>query len=262
MVNEMIKKDQDKQVNKNEKQAIRLNKYISDAGFSSRRKADELIESKRVMVDDKTAVLGMTITTDQVVKIDNKVIISNKKKVYLMLNKPVGVVSTNDPKTKNNIRDFINYPDLIFTIGRLDKDSEGLILLTNDGDIVNKILRAEYGHEKEYFVRVDKKITQDFLSNMAKGVYIYNQVAKKNQLTSPTQTEGVDDYTFKIILRQGLNRQIRRMTEALGYNVVSLKRIRIMDLEIGNLKRGEWRYLTDAELSRIKKMIKLKENTV
>lgn len=237
------------------KDSYRLNKYISDQGYCSRREADRLILKGLVFVNGKIAEIGMQVNDDDIIKINNKVLRIKKSRVYLMLNKPKGIISTTDTNIKGNIRDFVNYDELIFPIGRLDKDSTGLILLTNDGDIVNKILRVEYGHEKEYLVKVNKKINKSFINNMEKGVLIFNPVRNRNEVTLPAKIKQVDNKTFKIIIKQGLNRQIRRMTQALGYNVVDLKRIRIMDITLGDLKEGSYRLLTDKELINLNKRI-------
>lgn len=239
------------------KDSYRLNKYISDQGYCSRREADRLILKGLVFVNGKIAEIGMQVNDDDIIKINNKVLRIKKSRVYLMLNKPKGIISTTDTNIKGNIRDFVNYDELIFPIGRLDKDSTGLILLTNDGDIVNKILRVEYGHEKEYLVKVNKKINKSFINNMEKGVLIFNPVRNRNEVTLPAKIKQVDNKTFKIIIKQGLNRQIRRMTQALGYNVVDLKRIRIMDITLGDLKEGSYRLLTDKELINLNKRINI-----
>ncbi|MCR1809414.1 pseudouridine synthase [Haploplasma modicum] len=252
---------QDKKIHKDDlikheiKDEIRLNKYISDSGYCSRREADKIIELGKVKINNEVAVVGSKVKAGDLVTVSGKKVTNNQTRIYLMLNKPVGITCTNDLNVKGNIRTFVNYKELVFPIGRLDKDSSGLILLTNDGDIVNKILRAEYGHEKEYVVTVDKDIDNDFITKMASGVTIYNQAAHKKQKTLETTLEKLDSRTFKIILRQGLNRQIRRMTKELGFNVVSLRRIRIMDLRLGDLKVGEYRYLTNDELISLNKKI-------
>ncbi len=239
-----------------QKTTYRLNKYISDQGYCSRREADRLIEQGLVFVNGVKAVIGMQVSDDDVIKINNKVLKVKKSRVYIMLNKPVGIISTTDSKIKGNIKDFINYKERIFTIGRLDKDSSGLILLTNDGDIVNKILREEYNHEKEYLVTVNKPITNEFIKEMEQGVLIYNPVSKRHVKTNKAKLIKVNNKTFKITIKQGLNRQIRRMTLALGYEVVSLKRIRIMDIKLGNLEVGKYRLLTNDELKSINERIK------
>ncbi|MFT3981250.1 MAG: 23S rRNA pseudouridine(2604) synthase RluF [Ferruginibacter sp.] len=230
---------------------ISLNKYISDSGFCSRREADRYIEECRVTINDQDAHKGNRVKEGDIVKIDGERI--GKKKVtavYLALNKPKGITCTTDTKDKTNIIDFINYKSRIFPIGRLDKLSEGLIFLTNDGDIVNKILRAGNGHEKEYIVTVDQPINADFVSKMRSGVRILGTVTQKCFV----KQEG--ENRFRIILTQGLNRQIRRMCEALGYKVTSLKRIRIMNINISGLPPGKWRYFTPAEIAAVNEMIK------
>ncbi|MCB2287079.1 23S rRNA pseudouridine(2604) synthase RluF [Clostridium algidicarnis] len=231
------------------KDSIRINKFISDSGYCSRREADRLIESGRVTVDGVKAVIGTKVSTYQEVYVDKKLINEKEKPIYIALNKPVGITCTTEPWVKGNIVDFVGHPKRIFHIGRLDKDSEGLIFLTNDGDIVNKILRAENNHEKEYIVTVDKPISRNFIENMSSGVNILDTITKKCKVTR----EGT--YVFRIILTQGLNRQIRRMCSALGYNVVKLQRIRIMNVTLHNLPLGKWRYLTPSELITINKLI-------
>lgn len=230
-------------------EAVRLNKYISETGICSRREADKLIEAGRVTIDGEKAAMGTKVFPKQKVRVDGKLISKEEDLVYIALNKPVGITCTTEKKIKGNIVDFINHEKRIFHIGRLDKDSQGLILLTNDGDIVNKILRAGNNHEKEYIVTVDKPIDNTFINRMANGVKILGTVTKKCTVTK----EG--ERTFRIILTQGMNRQIRRMSSALGYNVVKLKRIRIMNINLGNLKIGEWRDLTREELEVLSKSI-------
>lgn len=220
---------------------MRINKYISETGFCSRREVDKLIEARRVTINGKLATLGSQVGEQDEVRIDNKLVQQKPKKVYVVLNKPVGITSTTEKKIDGNIVDFVGHDERIFPIGRLDKDSEGLILLTNDGDIVNKILRAENHHEKEYIVTVDRPITPNFLERMAKGVKILDTV------TLPCKVEFIAKNVFKIVLTQGLNRQIRRMCEALGYKVRRLQRIRIMNIHLHRLKVGEWRELTHKE---------------
>ncbi|MDH6253095.1 23S rRNA pseudouridine2604 synthase [Chryseobacterium sp. H1D6B] len=222
----------------------RINKYLSEAGFCSRRAADKLLEEGRITINGKIPELGTKVSDEDIVEVDGKPIReSEEDPIYIAFNKPVGVVCTTDSKReKDNIIDYINHPKRIFPIGRLDKPSEGLILLTNDGDIVNKILRARNNHEKEYLVRVDKPINPKFLDKMRNGVPILDTVTKK------CEVEKIDDMTFRIVLTQGLNRQIRRMCEYLGYEVKKLKRIRIMNIKL-DLPVGKWRDLTDAELS-------------
>ncbi|QGU94401.1 23S rRNA pseudouridine(2604) synthase RluF [Clostridium bovifaecis] len=228
---------------------MRINKFISETGICSRREADSYIQAKRVTINGDTAELGSTVEPGDVVKIDGKQIGKKRKQVYIALNKPVGITSTTERHVRGNIVDFVNHKERIFPIGRLDKDSQGLILLTNDGDIVNKVLRAENNHEKEYIVTVDKPITDSFLQGMASGVRILGTKTK------PCKVRRVSDTVFKIILTQGLNRQIRRMCQAFGYKVVKLKRIRIMNIKLGGLKIGEWRNLTSSELNELMKLI-------
>jgi 23S rRNA pseudouridine2604 synthase len=229
----------------------RINKYLSEAGYCSRRKADKLIDQGRVTINGKIPEMGTKVQPGDSVEVDGeKVTNENTEFVYLALNKPVGIVCTTDNRVeKDNIVDFVNYPERIFPIGRLDKPSEGLILMTNDGDIVNKILRARNNHEKEYIVTVDKKITQKFIDDMSNGVPILDTVTRK------CRVEQLNRNTFKIVLTQGLNRQIRRMCEYLGYEVIKLKRVRIMNIEL-TTPLGEWRYLTGNELAELKELIK------
>lgn len=227
----------------------RLNKAVSETGYCSRREADKLIEQGVVLVNNKPVETGQKVTDSDVITIMGKQLDRTKQRIYLAFNKPVGITSTTDKKDKSNMIDYINYKERIFHIGRLDKDSEGLIFLTNDGDIVNKILRAENGHEKEYIVTVNKKINDDFINNMAIGVPILNTVTDKCYISK------LGDKTFKIILKQGLNRQIRRMCEYFGYDVVKLKRVRIMNIKLGDLPSGNWRYFTDTELLAINKLL-------
>ncbi|GAA0086707.1 23S rRNA pseudouridine(2604) synthase RluF [Clostridium sp. MB05] len=228
---------------------IRLNKFISETGICSRREADKLIESGRVTINGIKAVMGTKVTEEADVRVDGKSIKKIDDLVYIALNKPVGITCTTEKKVKGNIVDFVNHKKRIFPIGRLDKDSQGLILLTNDGDIVNKILRAGNNHEKEYIVTVDKAIDEKFIDSMANGVRILGTVTKKCYVTKENKN------TFRIILTQGMNRQIRRMCEALGYNVVKLNRIRIMNIKLDNLKIGEWRDLTYTELKKLNLLI-------
>ncbi|MDF2558337.1 MAG: pseudouridine synthase family protein [Bacillales bacterium] len=222
---------------------MRLNKFISESGYTSRRGADKLIEQKRVKVNGKVAGLGVQVSPGDVVLVDgNRLANSSAEQlVYLVLNKPYGITSTSEKNVKGNIIDFVNYPLRIFHVGRLDKESTGLIMLTNDGDIVNKILRSENKHEKEYVVSVDKPITPEFLKTMAAGVNIGGEKTLPCTITQNSKFE------FTIILTQGLNRQIRRMCEALGYEVVTLNRIRIMNIHLKNLPIGQWRDLTKKE---------------
>jgi len=233
-----------------EKEATRINKFLSEMGYCSRRAADKLIDQGRVTINGKVPEMGTKITMDDEVRVDGELISEPQEKpVYIAFNKPIGIVCTTDTRVeKHNIIDFINYPSRIFPIGRLDKPSEGLILLTNDGDIVNKILRARNKHQKEYIVTVDRPITKAFLEKMANGVPILDRVTRKCEI------EEISKFQFRIILTQGLNRQIRRMCEYLGYNVTALKRIRIMNIQL-DVPVGKWRYLSDSELSEIKEMI-------
>ena len=227
----------------------RINKYLSEVGYCSRRAADKLIELGRVTINGQVPEMGTKITDGDEVRVDGKRIAEPQEKpVYLAFNKPIGIVCTTDTRVeKDNIIDFINYPTRIFPIGRLDKLSEGLILLTDDGDIVNKILRARNGHDKEYLVTVDRPITEDFLQKMRNGVPILDTLTKKCEVTQ------IGNCEFKIILTQGLNRQIRRMCEHLDYRVKHLKRIRIMNVKL-DIPVGKWRDLTQAELLEIHRL--------
>lgn len=228
----------------------RINKYLSEVGYCSRREADRLIEQGRVTINGKIPEMGTKISEGDLVQVDGASISEPKEKpVYLAFNKPIGIVCTTDTGVeKNNIIDFINYPKRIFPIGRLDKPSEGLIFLTNDGDIVNKILRARNNHEKEYLVTVDKPITPEFLKKMRNGVPILDTVTRK------CEVHQVSKYQFRIILTQGLNRQIRRMCEYLDYNVKKLKRIRIMNVTL-DVPVGKWRDLSASELKEIQRLV-------
>lgn len=242
-------------VHKDRGPEIRLNKFISETGFCSRREADKLIESGRVTVDGIKAVMGTKVKEGANVKVDGKPIKKVEELVYIALNKPVGITCTTEKKVRGNIVDFVNHEKRIFPIGRLDKDSQGLILLTNDGDVVNKILRAGNNHEKEYIVTVDKPIDNKFINDMSNGVRILGTITKK------CIVKKINERTFKIILTQGMNRQIRRMCEALGYNVTKLNRIRIMNIKLGNLKMGSWRNLTDNELKQLNSLIQTSGKT-
>lgn len=227
----------------------RLNKFLSELGFCSRREADRMIEQGRVLVNGAIPELGTKVTTDDVITVDGKPLNAKPKLVYLAFNKPVGITCTTDTNIKDNIVDFIQYPSRIFPIGRLDKPSEGLIFLTNDGDIVNKILRAGNNHEKEYVVTVDRPISADFIRLMSDGIPILDTVTKKCFVKMESK------FVFRIILTQGLNRQIRRMCEALNYEVTKLKRVRIMNVSLDGIKTGEWRYLTSEEMNTINEMV-------
>jgi 23S rRNA pseudouridine2604 synthase len=233
-----------------ESSGIRINKYLSEVGFCSRRAADKLIEERRVTINGVVPEMGTKVQPGDVVKVDGRSLKPDgQKPVYIAFNKPVGIVCTTDTEgEKNNIIDYIGYPRRIFPIGRLDKASEGLILLTSDGEIVNKILRARNNHEKEYIVTVDKNITYDFIKKMGAGVPILDTITRK------CFVEQIDHKTFRIILTQGLNRQIRRMCEYLGYEVKKLKRIRIMNIVL-DLPKGKWRDLTAKELNEINRLI-------
>lgn len=226
-----------------------INKYISETGFCSRREADTFIEMGRVAINGKVARKGNRVMENDLVKVDGQPLKKKLAPVYIAFNKPKGVTCTTDLKDKTNIIDFIKYKSRIFPIGRLDKPSEGLIFLTNDGDIVNKILRAGNGHEKEYVVTVDKPITLDFIKQMGNGVTILNTVTKKCFVKQEGEKQ------FRIILTQGLNRQIRRMCEVLGYRVTSLTRVRIMKITIKGLPKGKWRYFSKEEIEEINHML-------
>ena len=241
--------------NHQEKESVRLNKYLANSGFCSRRQADKLIEEGSVTVDGQVAAMGSQVKEGQVVLVNGTQVSDTQNHVYIVLNKPTGITCTVEKDIEGNISDFMDYPQRIFPIGRLDKDSSGLILLTSDGDIVNKILRAENNNDKEYLVDVDKDITPIFLRKMATGVEITNMRNKTRVVTKKCQVKQIDSRSFSIILTQGLNRQIRRMCTELGYKVVGLQRIRIMNIHLGSLKVGQWRYLTQEELSTLNKMI-------
>jgi 23S rRNA pseudouridine2604 synthase len=236
---------------------MRLNVYISSTGLCSRREADTLIREGKVKINGQIAGLGISVGEGDVVEIGGKKIIKKVPDIYIAFNKPVGITCTTERHVKGNIIDFINHPQRIFPIGRLDKDSEGLILLTNDGSIVNEILREENHHEKEYAVTVDKPVTPDFIKAMSNGVRIFNPVKQQYTRTKPCKVIRNSDRSFKIILSQGLNRQIRRMCETLGYHVVKLKRTRIMQIELKDLKTGAWRSLSEDEIASLGKNKKL-----
>ncbi|OAN13521.1 23S rRNA pseudouridine synthase F [Photobacterium jeanii] len=233
----------------NEVKAVRLNKFISDTGYCSRREADKLIDQGRVTINGKEPEMGMKVMPQDEVLVDGRPLRAKEAPIYIALNKPTGITCTTERHIKDNIVDFIGHRKRIFPIGRLDKFSDGLIFMTNDGDIVNKILRAGNNHEKEYVVRVNRIITDEFISKMSSGVEILDTVTLPCKVTKET------DYTFRIVLTQGLNRQIRRMVEALGYEVYKLRRVRIMNVTIDGLPNGKWRYLTDAEMAEINAMI-------
>jgi 23S rRNA pseudouridine2604 synthase len=232
-----------------EENLTRLNKYLSEVGYCSRRKADALIEQGRVTINGKVPEMGTKVHPEDEVRVNGELIVPQKKdNVYLAFNKPIGIVCTTNPKEKKNIVDYINFPTRIFPIGRLDKPSEGLILMTDDGDIVNKILRARNNHEKEYIVSVDRVITDDFIERMSNGIPILDTVTRK------CEVEKLGKFVFRIVLTQGLNRQIRRMCEYLGYEVVKLKRTRIMNIPL-DVPVGKYRHLTEKELSNLNKLL-------
>ena len=231
---------------------VRINKYLSAAGFCSRREADRLVEAGRVSIDGRIAGMGDKVSDGQKVQVDNKDISVEEEKILLVFNKPVGIVcTTTDSQGANNIVDYIGYNKRIYPIGRLDKDSHGLILMTNNGEIMDKILRSANGHEKEYIVEVNKDIDDEFVKNMSKGVYL----EELERTTLPCRVYKDGKRKFRIILTQGLNRQIRRMCDNLGYRVVDLKRIRIMNIVLGDLKEGSYRNVTDKEYSRLLSML-------
>ncbi|MBR2797321.1 MAG: pseudouridine synthase [Clostridia bacterium] len=221
----------------------RLNKYIADSGYCSRREADRLISEGRVRLDGRVGALGDRVQPGMAVTVDGKPLTGEGEKVYLLLNKPRGIVCTADPREPMNVVDYLGYPLRVFPVGRLDKDSEGLLLLTSDGEIVNRMLRAAGGHEKEYEVQVDRPVTPDFVRRMSEGVPILDTV------TLPCRVRRTGERSFNIVLVQGLNRQIRRMCEALGFNVTHLRRVRIMNLRLGRLQPGQWRAVTEDELN-------------
>lgn len=233
----------------NETQKKRLNKYISETGVCSRRGADKLIEAGKVLVNGSVPELGTRVDDNDEITIDGKPLKEKEKYIYLAFNKPVGITCTTEKKVKDNIVDYINYPKRIYPIGRLDKPSEGLIFLTNHGDIINLILRAGNNHEKEYVVTVDQAITPEFIEQMSAGVPVLDTVSKKCKVTK------VSTYVFTIILTQGLNRQIRRMCAHLGYKVTRLKRTRIMNVHLADLPKGKYRHLTAPELKVIFELI-------
>lgn len=240
-----------------EKNLVRINKYFSEIGYCSRREADKLIQQRRVTINGKVAEMGSKVSPTDEVRLNGKLVGKKQqsKPVYLAVNKPRGIVCTTDTRReKDNIVDFINYPERIFPIGRLDKDSQGLILMTNDGDIVNKILRARNGHEKEYLVTVNKPVSKSFISKMSNGVPILDTVTRK------CFVEQVDKFRFRIILTQGLNRQIRRMCEYFDYRVKQLERYRIMNIEL-DVPLGKWRHLTKKELKELRRLVSSSSKT-
>ncbi len=232
-----------------EPELIRLNKYIASSGYCSRREADTLIENGKVMINGEAAIQGSKVKPGDIVEVNGTRVTPEDDMVYIAFNKPLGVTCTTDRRDPSNIIDFIGYEERIFPVGRLDKNSSGLILLTNDGSIVNKLLRAENAHEKEYVVTVNRPFDNNFITQMESGVPVLGQ------LTLPCKLKQVNGKTFTIILHQGLNRQIRRMCEYLGYKVTKLKRIRFMNIRLGNLESGKWRYLTASEKKELLKDI-------
>ncbi len=233
---------------------MRLNNYISSSGICSRRKADELIKSNRVKVNGNIPEIGCKVSENDEVEVDGILVkpIPIQDKAYIALYKPTGITCTTETHIPGNIVDYVNYKERIFPIGRLDKDSEGLILITNDGDIVNKILREENYHEKEYVVTVDKPISAKILDEMSNGVNIYNPVKNVYTKTKPCKIEKIDESAFRITLSQGLNRQIRRMCQHFDYKVIKLKRIRILDITLKGISYGKWRFLTDIEIKKLR----------
>ncbi len=237
---------------------IRINKYLSDIGFCSRRQADKLIEEGKIIIDGEVCGMGRKVTGVEDIKVNGVAVKSTRKEgtfTLIAFNKPVGIVCTSQKREKDNIIDYINYPTRIYPIGRLDKNSEGLILLTDNGDIVNKMMRSGNKHEKEYIVSVNKDITDDFLTKMRNGVPILDTVTRKCEVTKLSKRK------FRIILTQGLNRQIRRMCEALDYRVTYLKRVRVLNIELGDLKTGEYRNVTDEEREELLSIIGNSSNT-
>ena len=235
--------------------SISLNKYISDTGICSRREADKFIETGRVLLNGVVAVKGNRVEEGDEVLLDGKPLRKNPKRIYIAFHKPRGLTCTTDLRDKTNVISYINHPQRIFPIGRLDKDSEGLIFLTNDGDIVNKILRSRNGHEKEYIVVVDKELAPDFVKRMSNGIPILGTTTKKCMVEKKGRS------IFRIILTQGLNRQIRRMCEYLGYDVVKLKRTRIMSIKLDDLAPGKWRYFSEAEMQEIEALLEESTNS-
>lgn len=234
-----------------EAEGIRLNKFLSEAGVCSRREADRQIQSGQVKINGKIATMGQRVFPTDVVEYKDKEIFSKPKPVILLLNKPKGIVCTAEKREKNNIVDYIHYSTRLYPVGRLDKDSRGLILMTNQGELVNKIMRSRYGHEKEYIVRVEKPVTSAFIEGMKKGVYL----SELELTTRPCQVEKLSKFTFRIILTQGLNRQIRRMCREFGYHVRDLQRVRIMNLLVDGIKEGEYREIRPEEYEELNQML-------
>ncbi len=230
---------------------MRLNNFISSTGLCSRRQADELIKQGNVKINGNIASIGLTVCPEDKVEVNGKLLEIKNKHIYIALNKPTGITCTTERHVAGNIIDFVNHTERIFPIGRLDKDSEGLILLTNDGSIVNEVLASKNEHEKDYIVTVNKAITPSFIDGMSKGVRIYNPVKNEYTMTNDCKIAKIDSRSFKITLSQGLNRQIRRMCSHFDYRVVKLKRIRIMNITLKNLPVGKWRYLTEEEVKNL-----------
>ncbi|MBE6527677.1 MAG: pseudouridine synthase [Thermoplasmata archaeon] len=223
-------------------EGVRLNKYISEAGVASRRAADRLIEEGKVTINGKPAVVGDRVYEDDIVAVEGKRISKVEEDIILVFNKPRGITCTSNPEDKDNVIDFIGYPKRIYSIGRLDKDSQGLLLMTNNGELANQVMRSRGEHEKEYIVTVDRQVTKEFVKGMSSGVPIL-----EDRITKKCFVEKIDDFTFRIILKQGLNRQIRRMCEYFGYGVIKLERVRVMNIKLGKLKEGRYRDITKEE---------------
>lgn len=236
---------------------VRINKYLSQSGVCSRREADRMIESGCVMVNNEIATLGTKVCVGDIVKVNGKTIKNIEQEVVIALNKPVGIECTTDTKNPDNIISFLNYNRRVFMVGRLDKNSEGLIFLTNNGELADKLMRAANYHEKEYIVTVDKTVSNEFIKNMAKGVPIVDEEHGLNTVTRPCRVKKVNNSTFSIILTQGLNRQIRRMCKYFGYNVIKLKRVRILSITLGNLSVGRYRELSKEEIREIKSQLNI-----
>lgn len=233
-------------------ESVRINKYLSEAGVCSRREADRQIEAGNVTINGRVAMMGDRVSAEDVVMYGRKKVSKEEEQILIAVNKPVGIVCTAEKREKDNIVDFINYPKRIYPIGRLDKTSHGLLLMTNQGDLVNKMMRSGNYHEKEYIVKVNREITEEFLQKMAKGVYLQ----ELDITTRPCRVEKVGRRVFRIILTQGLNRQIRRMCEAFRYRVVDLKRVRIMNIRLGDLKEGAYRKVTQQEWQELQEQLK------
>lgn len=237
---------------------VRINKYLSQSGVCSRREADRIIEEGKVTVNGSTATLGTRVVDGDEIRVNGRLVKNAEKEVLLALNKPVGIECTTDLNNKDNIISFLNYKTRVFMVGRLDKNSEGLILLTNNGELSDKLMRAANYHEKEYVVTVDKRITSEFINGMSSGVPIVDEEHGLDTVTRKCKVEKVNANTFKIVLTQGLNRQIRRMCKYFDYNVVKLKRVRIMNIQLGNLPLGKYREVSAEEISSLKKSLNIK----